>query len=227
MKPQAKKKNGKISPVILAAAAIAGVDRVFQTGGAQAIAAFAYGTESIPKVSKICGPGNAYVAEAKRQVFGPVGIDMVAGPSEILVIADGASDPAVVAADMLSQAEHDKNASAMLVTTSPDLAAATATEIDRQLETLPRKEIAETSINNNGFIMLADSIGEPSNWQMRSRRSTWSCVWMIRLPTSNRSGMRDPSYLEETVPRHWATILWEQIRHFPQAERQYTPVLCP
>ena len=150
--------NGDVNPTILAAAKIAGVDRVFRTGGAQGVAALAYGTESVPRVDKIVGPGNAYVAEAKRQVFGQVAIDMIAGPSEILVVADGHSNPAQVAADLLSQAEHDKNASAVLVTDSPALARQVQAEVERQLETLPRREIARASIENNGKIILAESI---------------------------------------------------------------------
>ncbi len=152
--------NGKINPVILAAAKIAGVDRIFKIGGAGAIAALAYGTQTVPKVDKIVGPGNAFVAEAKRQVFGKVSIDMIAGPSEILVIADAASDPRFVAADLLSQAEHDKMASAVLVTDSMDLATAVSEEIERQLELLPRKEIARVSIDTNGKIIVADSLDE-------------------------------------------------------------------
>ncbi len=150
--------DGKVSPVILAAAKIAGVDRIFKLGGAQAIAALAYGTQSVPKVDKIVGPGNAFVAEAKRQVFGRVSIDMIAGPSEILVIADAGSDPRFVAADLLSQAEHDKMASAVLVTDSAELAYAVQKEIEEQLKTLPRQEIARASIDNNGKIILAKNI---------------------------------------------------------------------
>lgn len=150
--------NGKVNPVILAAAKIAGVDKIFKVGGAQAVAALAYGTESVLKVDKIVGPGNAFVAEAKRQVFGRVSIDMIAGPSEILVIADGKSDPSFVAADLLSQAEHDKNASAVLVTDSEDLAKAVAEEIENQLKTLSREEIARVSIDNNGKIIVADNL---------------------------------------------------------------------
>ena len=151
-------RDGKVSPAILAAASIAGVDRIFKVGGAQAIAALAYGTESIPKVDKIVGPGNAFVAEAKKQVFGMVSIDMIAGPSEILVIADGKSDPVHVAADLLSQAEHDKLASAVLVTDSEALAKAVSEELERQLPKLPREEIARASIENNGKIIVADSL---------------------------------------------------------------------
>ena len=153
-------KDGKVNPVILAAAKIAGVDRIFKVGGAQAVAALAYGTQTVPKVDKIVGPGNAFVAEAKRQVFGLVSIDMIAGPSEILVIADKNSNPAFVAADLLSQAEHDKMASAVLVTESKELAEAVAEEIERQLLLLPREEIARTSIENNGKIIIADDISE-------------------------------------------------------------------
>ncbi len=152
--------DGKVNPVILPAAKIAGVDRIFKVGGAQAIAALAYGTESIPKVDKIVGPGNAFVAEAKRQVFGRVSIDMIAGPSEILVIADGKSDPRFVAADLLSQAEHDKMASAVLVTDSMDLAKKVQSEIETQLKLLPREEIARTSIDNNGKIIVAENIAD-------------------------------------------------------------------
>ena len=150
--------DGKLNPVILAAAKIAGVDRIYKMGGAQAVAALAYGTQSVPKVDKIVGPGNAFVAEAKKQVFGLVSIDMIAGPSEILVIADGKSNPAHVAADLLSQAEHDKLASAVLVTESEALAQAVAEEIEKQLPLLPREEIARASIDNNGKIIVAENL---------------------------------------------------------------------
>ncbi len=153
-------KDGKIAPAILAAAVVAGVDRIYKVGGAQAIAALAYGTESIPGVDKIVGPGNAYVAEAKKQVYGQVSIDMIAGPSEILVVADAKSSAAHVAADMLSQAEHDRMASAVLVTDSADLAGAVSAEIERQLPLLAREEIARASIENNGKIIVADSISQ-------------------------------------------------------------------
>ncbi len=149
-------KDGKVNPVILAAAKIAGVDRIFKVGGAQAIAALAYGTESVPRVDKIVGPGNAFVAEAKKQVFGRVSIDMIAGPSEILVVADGKSNPAFVAADLLSQAEHDRNASAVLVTDSLEFANAVSLELERQIPLLPREEIARASIDNNGKIIVSE-----------------------------------------------------------------------
>ncbi len=151
-------KEGKINPVILAAARIAGIDKIFKVGGAQAIAALAYGTESVPKVDKIVGPGNAFVAEAKKQVFGEVSIDMIAGPSEILVVADGKSNPRHVAADLLSQAEHDKLASAVLVTDSYDLAEKVSAELELQIPLLERAEIARASIDNNGKIIVAPTL---------------------------------------------------------------------
>ncbi len=151
-------KDGKVNPAILAAAKVAGVDRIFKVGGAQAIAALAYGTESVPKVDKIVGPGNAFVAEAKKQVYGIVSIDMIAGPSEILVVADGKSNPVYVAADLLSQAEHDKMASAVLVTDSFDLAEKVSAELERQIPLLERKDIARASIDTNGKIIVADNL---------------------------------------------------------------------
>ncbi len=155
--PQA---DGSINPVILAAASIAGVDKIYKVGGAQAIAALAYGTETIPKVDKIVGPGNAFVAEAKKQVFGQVSIDMIAGPSEILVIADETGDPAAIAADLLSQAEHDKMASAVLITDSPALAEEVQKELEIQLPLLSRYEIARTSIDENGKIIVVPTFAE-------------------------------------------------------------------
>ena len=152
--------QGKVNPAILAAARIAGVDKIFKVGGAQAIAALAYGTESIPKVDKIVGPGNAFVAEAKRQVYGQVSIDMIAGPSEILIVSDGKTDPRHVAADLLSQAEHDKLASAVLVTDSMELAKAVQAELEIQIPKLERAEIARVSIDNNGKIIVADNLNK-------------------------------------------------------------------
>ena len=147
-----------INPAVLAAAKLAGVDAVYQVGGAQAIAALAFGTESIPRVDKIMGPGNIFVATAKKQVFGQVAIDMIAGPSEIGVIADEKANPRHVAADLLSQAEHDRLARPMLVTPSLTLAKAVSVEIDRQLLTLPRQEIARASVDGEGFIAITDSL---------------------------------------------------------------------
>ena len=152
--------QGKVNPVILAAARIAGVDKIFKVGGAQAIAALAYGTESIPKVDKIVGPGNAFVAEAKRQVYGQVSIDMIAGPSEILIVSDGKTDPRHVAADLLSQAEHDKLASAVLVTDSMELAKAVQAELEVQIPKLERSGIARASIDDNGKIIVADNLNK-------------------------------------------------------------------
>ena len=151
-------KDGRVNPVILAAAATAGVTKIFKTGGAQAVAALAYGTESIPAVDKIVGPGNIYVATAKRKVFGKVGIDMIAGPSEILVLADGGCDPAWVAADLLSQAEHDKLASPVLVTDSEALAKAVQAELEVQIPQLPRAAIARASVDDNGKIIVCTDL---------------------------------------------------------------------
>jgi len=153
-------KDGKVNPVILAAAKIAGADKIYKVGGAQAIAALAYGTESIKKVDKIVGPGNAFVAEAKKQVFGAVNIDMIAGPSEILIIADNKAKAKNVAADLLSQAEHDKMATAILITTSLSFAKEVSAELEKQLPLLPREEIARASIDTNGKIIVASSIEE-------------------------------------------------------------------
>ena len=153
-------RDGKVNPAILAAAVIAGIDLIFKTGGAQAVAALAYGTESVPAVDKIVGPGNIYVATAKRKVFGKVGIDMIAGPSEILVLADGTCNPAWVAADLLSQAEHDKLASPVLVTDSRDLAKAVQAELEVQIPQLPRAAIARTSVDTNGKIIVTDDMNK-------------------------------------------------------------------
>lgn len=151
-------KNGNVNPVILASAFVAGVDKIYKVGGAQAIAALAFGTESIDKVDKIVGPGNAFVAEAKKQVFGTVSIDMIAGPSEILVVADAKSNAKHVAADMLSQAEHDKMASAVLVTDSDKFAEQVSLELEKQIPMLERSEIARASIDNNGKIIVTETI---------------------------------------------------------------------
>lgn len=151
-------KNGKINPVILASAHVAGVKEIYKVGGAQAVAALAYGTQSIPKTDKIVGPGNAFVAEAKRQVYGQVSIDMIAGPSEIMIIADAKNRPMDIACDLLSQAEHDKMASAVLVTDCEEFAQLVAQEIEKQLETLERKEIARVSIDTNGKIIITNDL---------------------------------------------------------------------
>ena len=151
-------KNGKIKPEVLVSASLSGVDEIYKVGGAQAIGALAYGTQSIPKADVVTGPGNIYVATAKKFVYGEVGVDMIAGPSEILVIADDSANPAFVAADMLSQAEHDKLATAVLLTDSESLANQVSLELEKQLKVLPRTEIATTSIKNNGKIIITKDI---------------------------------------------------------------------
>lgn len=153
-------KDGNPNPDIMAAAAVAGVDKVFLVGGAQAVAALAYGTEKIPKVDKIVGPGNIFVATAKKLLYGVVDIDMVAGPSEILIVADKTANPAFLAADLMSQAEHDKLASAILLTTSSDIARATAREIDRQIKYLERQEIIEESLEHFGEIIVCENLDQ-------------------------------------------------------------------
>ena len=159
--------GGEVNPHVLAAAKIAGVDRIFKLGGAQAIAALAYGTESVPRVDKITGPGNIYVAMAKKQVFGQVDIDMIAGPSEILIINDGSGDAAHIAADLLSQAEHDELASAVLVTSSEMMAVAVQGEVEKQLQELSRETIARQSIEDFGAIIVAEDLDEAISFSNR------------------------------------------------------------
>lgn len=198
----------EIAPEILAAAKIAGVDRIFRVGGAQAIAALAYGTETIPRVDKIVGPGNAYVAEAKRQVFGQVAIDMIAGPSEILIIADEKSNPAHVAADMLSQAEHDKLASAVLITTSRSLAELVQKELETQLSALPRKEIARASLEGQGKIILASSILQAI--EISNRLAPEHLELMVEGPMDYLDAIKNAGsvflgrYCPEPVGDYWA-----------------------
>ena len=198
----------EISPAILAAAKIAGVDRIFRVGGAQAIAALAYGTQTIPRVDKIVGPGNAYVAEAKRQVFGQVAIDMIAGPSEILIIADEKSSPAHIAADMLSQAEHDRLASAVLITTSRNLAEAVQKELEAQVSRLPRKEIAQASLKGQGKIILAASI--PQAMEISNRLAPEHLELMVESPMDYLDAIKNAGsvflgrYCPEPVGDYWA-----------------------
>lgn len=158
---------GEINPYVLVAARLSGVDRIYRIGGAQAVAALAYGTQTIPRVDKITGPGNIYVATAKKLVFGQVGIDMIAGPSEILVVSDGSGDPAHIAADLLSQAEHDELASAMLITTDRTFGEAVAVEVERQLAILPRSRIARRSWDDYGVIIIAGSLAEAISFSNR------------------------------------------------------------
>lgn len=155
--------DGKVYPSTLVAANEAGVDEIYKVGGAQAIAAMAFGTESVPKVDKIVGPGNIFVALAKKAVFGYVSIDSIAGPSEILVLADETANPRYVAADLLSQAEHDEMASAILITTSEELAKKVSEEVDKFVEVLSRKEIIEKSLENYGYILVAEDMDEAIN----------------------------------------------------------------
>lgn len=198
----------EISPAILAAAKIAGVDRIFRVGGAQAIAALAYGTQTLPRVDKIVGPGNAYVAEAKRQVFGQVAIDMIAGPSEILIIADEKSSPAHIAADMLSQAEHDRLASAVLITTSRNLAEAVQKELEAQVSRLPRKEIAQASLEGQGKIILAASI--PQAMEISNRLAPEHLELMVESPMDYLDSIKNAGsvflgrYCPEPVGDYWA-----------------------
>ncbi len=198
----------EISPAILAAAKIAGVDRIFRVGGAQAIAALAYGTQTLPRVDKIVGPGNAYVAEAKRQVFGQVAIDMIAGPSEILIIADEKSSPAHIAADMLSQAEHDRLASAVLITTSLNLAEAVQKELEAQVSRLPRKEIAQASLEGQGKIILAASI--PQAMEISNRLAPEHLELMVESPMDYLDSIKNAGsvflgrYCPEPVGDYWA-----------------------
>lgn len=197
-----------IAPEILAAAKIAGVDKIFRVGGAQAIAALAYGTQTIPRVDKIVGPGNAYVAEAKRQVFGQVAIDMIAGPSEILIIADEKSSPAHIAADMLSQAEHDRLASAVLITTSRSLAEQVQKELKAQVSRLPRKEIAQASLEGQGKIILAASI--PQAMEISNRLAPEHLELMVESPMDYLDAIKNAGsvflgrYCPEPVGDYWA-----------------------
>jgi histidinol dehydrogenase len=200
--------DGTIPPAVLTAARIAGVDRIFKMGGAQAIAALAYGTQSIPAVDKIVGPGNAYVAAAKRLVFGTVDIDMIAGPSEIMIIADSGNKARYLAADMLSQAEHDSMASAILLTDSLALAEAVALEIEIQLATLPRGKIARASVEENGKIVLVDSIAQairladayaPEHLELCVEDAT-ACLPLVRNAGSVFLGRYSP----EALGDYWA-----------------------
>ena len=177
-------KDGTANPDILAAAKIAGVDRVFLMGGAQAVAALAYGTQSVPKVDKIVGPGNIFVATAKKLLYGTVDIDMIAGPSEILIVADKSANPKFLAADLMSQAEHDKMASAILLTTSEETANETAKELSCQMQTLERRDIIEQSLNDFGAIIVCKDISEAVDFANERLRSTWSLQSKIRWSIS-------------------------------------------
>ena len=219
-------KDGKVNPAILAAADVAGIDRIFKVGGAQAVAALAYGTESIPQVDKIVGPGNAFVAEAKKQVFGRVAIDMIAGPSEILIVADANSNPRHIAADLLSQAEHDKLASAVLVTDSAELAKAVQTELEVQIPALPRAQIARHSIDVNGKIIVAEDLEVAID--VANRLAPEHLELMVDDPFAylDRIEMPAPYLWAAIAPKRWATILLALTIRSPPAVRPASPAHC-
>ena len=212
--------DGRINPAILAAASVAGADRIVKAGGAQAIAALAYGTESVPKVDKIVGPGNAYVAEAKRQVYGIVSIDMIAGPSEILVVADGKSNPAYVAADLLSQAEHDRVATAVLVTDSQQLAEQVAAEIEKQIPCLLRAAIARESIDRNGKIIVAEDLRTVID--IANEIAPEHLELCVDNPF-DASGTRDPFSWAGTARRRWGTTWRGPTTPCPPREPRSSP----
>ena len=204
--------NGGVSPAVAAAAQIAGAGEIYMMGGGQAIAAMAYGTESVPRVDKIVGPGNAYVAAAKKLVYGDVGIDSVAGPSEITIICDGGADPSYAAADMLSQAEHDEMTRAVCITTDQDFAVKVAAELEKQLACLPRREIAAASLRNNGFIAVASDIREavelangiaPEHLELCVREPL-ACLHMVRNAGAVFLGDHTPESLGDYLagPNH-------------------------
>ncbi len=199
--------GGEANAHVLAAAHIAGVDRIFKLGGAQAVAALAYGTESVPRVDKITGPGNIFVATAKQLVFGQVDIDMIAGPSEILVINDGSGNAAHIAADLLSQAEHDELASSVLVTSSEEMALAVQQQVEVQLKQLSRERIARQSIDDYGAIIIARDLAEAIDFPTASHRNTWSWPWLILLPFCRRSNTPERSSWVITRPKRPA-IIW-------------------
>lgn len=197
--------RGEINELVLAAACIAGVDRVFTIGGAQAVAALAYGTESVPQVDKVVGPGNIYVATAKRHVFGQVGIDMIAGPSEILVVCDGQTDPDWIAMDLFSQAEHDEDAQAILVSPDAEFLDRVAASIDKLLPGMDRAEIIQTSINGRGALIHVRDMQQAIEVANRIAPSTWSCRWPTRRPGCRRSAMPVRSSWAATPAKRWAT----------------------
>ena len=203
-------RDGKVNPVVLAAAKEAGADRVFKIGGAQAIAALAYGTESIPKVDKIVGPGNIYVALAKKAVYGNVSIDSIAGPSEILVLADETANPRFVAADLLSQAEHDELASAILITTSQELAEKVSDEVDGFLKVLSRSEIISKSLDNFGYILVTDSHQEaidtvdaiaPEHLEIVTKNPFEDMMKVHNLPTNGTAKFFSPLSVDDFVKK--------------------------
>ncbi len=216
--------DGRVNPNVLAAAAVAGIDRIVKSGGAQAVAALAYGTESVPAVDKIVGPGDIYVATAKRKVFGRVGIDMIAGPTEILVLADGGCNPAWVAADLLSQAEHDRLATAVLVTDSPELARAVQAELEVQIPALPRAAIARESHRRQRQDRRHRRSGRGDGGRQPHRSGTpGSCAWTTPSPCCPGSATPAASFWAATRRRRWATTSPAPTTPCPPAARPGFP----
>lgn len=212
--------DGKVYPSTLVAANEAGVDEIYKVGGAQAIAAMAFGTESVPKVDKIVGPGNIFVALAKKAVFGYVSIDSIAGPSEILVLADETANPRYVAADLLSQAEHDEMASAILITTSEELAKKVSEEVDKFVEVLSRKEIIEKSLENYGYILVAEDMDEAIDAVNDIASEHMEIVTRDPFSVMTRIKMQEQSLSESTHQSLWETILQDQTMFCLQTEQQ-------
>ncbi len=213
-------KDGKVNPVTLTAAHLAGATEVYKVGGAQAIAALAFGTESIPRVSKIVGPGNIFVALAKKAVYGHVSIDSIAGPSEILVVADETANPRYVAADLLSQAEHDELASAILVTTSMELAEKVSKEVDGFLQVLSRSEIIKKSLDNYGYILVVDTMDEAVETANNIAPEHLELVTANPFEVMTKIRNAGAILLVNTALNLWETILQDQTTYFQQMEQQ-------
>ena len=211
-------KDGTPNPNIIAAAKVAGVDRIFLMGGAQAVAALAYGTESVPKVDKIVGPGNIFVATAKKLLYGTVDIDMIAGPSEILIIADKSANPKFLAADLMSQAEHDRLASAILLTDCEELAKETETELEKQMTALSRKDIIRSSVDNFGAVIVCSDMSQAIEFanELAPEHLEVCC----ENPMEYVGIMPALYFSATTVPSLWATILPVLTMFFRQAARQ-------
>lgn len=215
--------EGKVNPGTLVAADIAGVDVIYKVGGAQAIAALAFGTESIPKVDKITGPGNIFVALAKKAVYGYVSIDSIAGPSEILVLADETANPRYVAADLLSQAEHDELASAILITTSEDLATKVSAQVDVFVKELSRTEIMEKSLENYGYILIADTMENAIDAANEIASEHLEILTANPFDVMTGLKMPEPSLWESIPPNRWETILQGQITFcLPTAQQSFS-----
>ena len=220
-------RTGKPDPNILAAAYVAGVDRVFLMGGAQAAAALAHGTETVPKVDKIVGPGNIFVATAKKQLYGVVDIDMIAGPSEILIVADESANPKVLAADLMSQAEHDRMASAILITPSRDIAQRTVEELYRQMKTLSRRDIIQESLDRFGGVIVCENMEEAVDFANELARSTWKSAWTTPLSTLDAWTTPGPCFWATTPQSPWATTSPGLTMCCPPAVPPGFSPLCP